>query len=94
MNQFQFELMLNTLTVIGGFYLYNKYFMSKMNIKHKNLLNVMYFFWGLLYILQVFVDKDSIEKQPVQYSNNKMMSTLFVLFSLAWFFKFFDSKRN
>jgi len=93
MNQFQFELMLNTLTVMGGFYLYQKYFLSKMKKDNTILFRIFYFIFGLLYILQVFVDKESLEKQPVQYSNNKMMSTLVVLVALAWFFKFFDSSK-
>ena len=93
MNQFQFEFLLNTLTVIGGFYLYHKYFLSKMKKENTNLFSIFYFIFGLLYILQVFVDKESLEKQPVQYSNNKMMSTLVVVAALVWFFKFFDSPK-
>ncbi len=92
MNQFQFNFLLSTLTVVGGFYLYHKYFLSKMKKENTTLFGIVYLIFGLIYILQVFVNKEALEKRPVEYSNNKMMQTLLVIVMLGWFFHFFDSK--
>tara|TARA_B100001287_G_C22574478_1_gene477917 strand:- start:644 stop:925 length:282 start_codon:yes stop_codon:yes gene_type:complete len=89
LNTYQFELFTNIATLIIGYILFYKYFLKDLK-GNDTFFNISYLIFALIYLIVTYINKDTLEKRQIVFTNEKFVYVIILIISLAFFYSYFD----